>query len=63
MGKELAEVSFVDLYNKGNGAIMAKFEKSFGEYKMPMGVECMAVRKVESLRFGKRSVLGRSDYL
>ncbi|CAG5108553.1 Oidioi.mRNA.OKI2018_I69.chr1.g3851.t1.cds [Oikopleura dioica] len=42
VGKELAEVSFVDLFNKGNGAIMAKFEKSFGEYKMPMGVECMA---------------------
>lgn len=44
VGKELAEVSFVDLFNKGNGAILAKFEKSFGEYKMPMGVECMAVR-------------------
>ena len=43
VGKELAEVSFVDLFNKGNGAILAKFEKSFGEYKMPMGVECMAV--------------------
>jgi len=42
VGKELAEVSFVDLFNKGNGAILAKFEKSFGEYKMPMGVECMA---------------------
>jgi len=42
-GKELTLFNLDDLFDQGNGAIQAKFVKSFGQYKMPMGVEAMSV--------------------
>jgi hypothetical protein len=41
-GKELTLFDLESLYSQGKGAIQAKFTKSFGEYKMPMGVEAMS---------------------
>lgn len=41
-GKELTLFNLDSLCEEGNGAIQAKFIKSFGEYKMPMGVEAMS---------------------
>lgn len=41
-GKELTLFNLDTLFDEGNGAIQAKFIKSFGEYKMPMGVEAMS---------------------
>merc|ERR1711990_852927 len=41
-GKELTIFNFEKIFEDGDGAIQAKYNKAFGEYKMPMGVEIMS---------------------
>lgn len=41
-GKELTIFNIQDLFKRGRNSLQAKFIKSFGQFKMPMGVEVMS---------------------